>query len=150
MDLGMIRPGNYKASSYQDFAGRPSFKVETSNDKVPGWRDTDHDGKFSKEEKRASEARGDTLSAVRIHVGFDESGSTLPTGHSGKGPTSVGCQNVPDSKMDGFVQAVGGRGASFNYSVVEAPVERAETAPAPKAEPESGQSGGLFDGLFGR
>ena len=149
MDVGMVRPGNYKASAYKDFAGRPSYKVSTapSNDQVPAWRDTNQDSTFSEEEKRASEARGDTLSAVRIHVGFDEAGSTLPNGSSGKGPWSIGCQN---SRMDEFVEAVGGRNASFNYSVVDAPVERAENKPAPEQKPEAGESGGLLDGLFGR
>jgi hypothetical protein len=154
-DLGMARPGNYKAYGNRSFAGRPAYQVSSTpgKDEVPAWRDTDHDGKFSPEEKQASETRGDKLSAVRIHVGFDEGGSQVQGKDgkpiSGSGPWSIGCQNVPSSKIDEFVDAVGGQKANFNYSVVETPVERAD-----RPQNDAGQdkqpasSGNFLENLF--
>lgn len=109
-DVGMIRPGKYVAvrrDPRRDIAGAPTFHVLTVNGrgKLPGFRNTDQDDTFSAAERRRSEARGDTLTAVLFH-------------RIGPGaPGAVGCQVLDAEGMHRLASAVGER---FDYLLVDA------------------------------
>lgn len=113
-DVGMIRPGRYRAEprpASRDLAGAPTFHIlaPTGSDRLPGWRDTDHDGTYDDAERAASELRGDALTAVLFHQG-------------GAGaPPAIGCQVLDATSLRAFVTAVGGRNARFDYVLVDAP-----------------------------
>ncbi|MBI2373050.1 MAG: peptidoglycan-binding protein [Deltaproteobacteria bacterium] len=107
-DVGRIREGTYRASANGDHNGAPSFHVTAGGSgRISGVRDTNHDGVFSAEEDRASRARGDTMSEILLHRPADNGNVR-----------SIGCMNVAD--WNGFVSAVGGRGASFDFTLVNA------------------------------
>jgi len=107
-DVGMIRPGNYQVVPNGPHAGAASFHVRTlgGSGNVPGWRDTNHDGRFSESEQAGSESRRDTLSGVLFHQG----GSNAPS--------SIGCQTMSPAEYQRFLNAVGGSRASFTYTLV--------------------------------
>jgi hypothetical protein len=113
-DVGMIRPGRYHAEPRppaRDLAGAPTFHVlnPAGTEGLPGWRDTNHDGIYDDAEKRASEARGDTLTDVLFHQG-------------GAGaPAPIGCQVLGAGDVRAFVAALGGRNTTFEYVLVDAP-----------------------------
>ena len=108
-DVGMIAEGHFSVVSNGPFHGKPSYHIRTvgGSGYLPGVRDTNHDGIHSAAEWSASKARGDRLSEVLFHR----------TGSSG-GVSSIGCLNVAD--IDGFASAVGGTGARFNFTLVNA------------------------------
>jgi hypothetical protein len=108
VDVGMIRPGVYDASARSALvAGQPSWAVShDGSGKLPGWRDTNHDGMLDDDEIAAAEERGDTLTDVLFHQG------------EGGAPPAVGCQVLPASAMRAFVSAVGAH-ASFRYVLVD-------------------------------
>ena len=108
-DVGMISPGVYDvASRARTIAGEPSYAVtQHGSGKLPGWRDTDHDGVLSDDERAASERRGDGLTDVLFHQG------------EGGAPAAVGCQVLPASDIRGFVTAIGGASAHFRYVLVD-------------------------------
>ena len=108
-DVGMIRPGVYDvASCDRTIAGQPSYAVtQHGSGKLPGWRDVDHDGVLSDDERAASERRGDGLTDVLFHQG------------EGGAPAAVGCQVLPSSAIRGFVTAIGGASAHFRYVLVD-------------------------------
>jgi len=123
-DVGMIRPvrgslahdpaapGHYVAVARppaRNIADRPTYAIRTADDRggLPGWRDTDHDGLYSDEERAASETRGDRLTAVLFH-------------QSGPGaPAAIGCQVFPAEGMARLVEAVGGADAIFDYILMD-------------------------------
>jgi hypothetical protein len=114
-DVGMIRPGTYQAvrrDASRNIAGQPTFHVVTraNDDRIPGWRNTDHDDAYSTEERTSSESRGDTLTAVLFHQIGDGA------------PAAVGCQ-VLDRDGIRSLSAVGGAG--FDYLLVDATDEEA-------------------------
>ncbi len=117
-DVGMIRPGNYEVVPNGPHAGADSFHVRTSegSGRIPGWRDTNHSGTLSDAERAASEQRGDNLTEILFHQG-------------GSGPVSIGCQTMPPEEHRRFTQLVGGRRASFNYTLVDANDANAAAAP---------------------
>jgi hypothetical protein len=108
-DVGMLRPGNYVAVPNGSHHGEPSFHVLTrqGGDPLPGWRDTNHDGRFSSAERRASRHRGDRVTEILFHVG-------LPGAVS-----SIGCPNLPPDQIDAFVRAVGGPNGRFNVTLID-------------------------------
>jgi len=108
-DVGTIRPGNYKVVPNGPHGGAPSFLVETlsGSGHIPGWRDTNHDGTYSADERARSEARGDTLSGILFHQGNASS------------PRSIGCQTLSSNDYQRFLHAVGGRSARFTYTLVQ-------------------------------
>ncbi len=108
-DVGMIREGRYRAVPNGDHSGKPSYHVLTPGGagRLPGVRDTDHDGRHSASEWERSRARGDTLGAVLFHRAATD-GSV----------SSIGCMNVPE--IDEFVSSVGSTGASFDFTLVNA------------------------------
>ena len=107
-DVGTIRPGNYRVVPNGNHAGAPSFHVQTlgGSGNIPGWRDTNHDGRFSDAERAAAERRGDTLSGVLFHQGNTNT------------PSSIGCQTMSPAEYQRFLAAVGGPRASFTYTLV--------------------------------
>ncbi len=122
-DLGVARAGTYRAVGGWTFGlpghARPAFRIlQNGKDALPGWRDTDGDGAFSAAERAASERRGDRITLVRIHYGFDPGGNTFG-GAIHAGPWSTGCLNIPWSQLDAFVAAVGGAKASFDVAIVD-------------------------------
>ena len=110
-DVGMIRPGVYDvAGRDRTIAGAASFAVtrhDTGAGKLPGWRDTDHDGVLTAGERAASEERRDGLTDVLFHQG------------EGGAPAAVGCQVLPAASIRSFTAAVGGSRARFRYVLVE-------------------------------
>src|SRR3954470_14618981 len=59
VDVGMIRPGIYDAAARDRLvAGQPSWAVtHDGSGKLPGWRDTNHDGVLTDDEIAAAEKR---------------------------------------------------------------------------------------------
>lgn len=108
-DVGMIRPGVYDvAGRDRTIAGQPSYAVtQHGSGKLPGWRDTDHDGVLGDDERAASEHRGDGLTDVLFHQG------------EGGAPAAVGCQVLPATSIRAFVTAIGGSRAHFRYVLVD-------------------------------
>lgn len=116
-DVGRIRPGEYLAvgrGSRQLVAGLPGWDVVTyrgREGRLPGVRDTNHDGVWDAVEDAASLARNDGLTAVLFH-------------HGDRGaPAVVGCQVLPSESLKTLARAVGGAGARFHYVLVDAPPE---------------------------
>lgn len=107
-DVGMIRPGNYNVVPNGAHGGNASYHVRTEggSGRLPGWRDTNHDGRFSDAERTASQNRGDTLTAVLFHQG----GTTAPR--------SIGCQTLAPNEYQQFIDTLGGPRARFNYTLV--------------------------------
>ena len=110
-DVGMIKPGRYLVVSQGiDLAGAPSYYVYTEDGDyhLPAWENTDHDDRYSDEEKAASDARGDTLTDVLFHS-------------QGPGaPVSIGCQVLSQDNMVALADLVGD---SFDYILIDAPVD---------------------------
>jgi hypothetical protein len=108
-DVGMIKPGHYYVQSLDyDVADAPSYYVYTEAQDyfIPAWENTDHDYRYSDEEKAASDARGDTLVDVLFHS-------------EGPGaPHSIGCQIVSADDMVTLANIVGD---SFDYLLLDAP-----------------------------
>jgi hypothetical protein len=109
-DVGMIRPGNYEVVPNGAHGGNACFHVRTQggSGRLPGWRDTNQDGVFSDDERLASEQRGDVLTGVLFHPG----GETAPK--------SIGCQTMPPTEYQRFVDMIGGPTAAFSYTLVDA------------------------------
>ncbi|MBN2358340.1 MAG: peptidoglycan-binding protein [Deltaproteobacteria bacterium] len=109
-DVGCIKPGNYYVRPNGPHAGAASFWVNTTGGSgyLPGWRDTNHDGRYSRAERRASERRSDRLSGVLFHQG------------NAYAPSSIGCQTLSPAEFRRFIAAVGGSQASFTYTLVSA------------------------------
>lgn len=109
-DVGMIRPGNYEVVPNGPHGGNASYHVRTTggSGRLSGWRDTNQDGRFSADERSASERRGDTLTGVLFHPGGDSA------------PRSIGCQTMPPAEYQRFVDTIGGPRAAFNYTLVDA------------------------------
>jgi len=107
--VGMIRPGNYRAAPNGPHNGAPSYHVTNNgNNRVAGYRDTNGDGRFSDAERRASEQRGDTMGEILFHQGFSDR------------PKSIGCLTLSPTQYADFMRRVGGSGASYNFSLVDA------------------------------
>ncbi len=109
-DVGTIRPGNYSVVPNGKYKGNTSYHVRTlgGSGSIPGWRDTNHDGRFTDTEKASSERRGDKLTGVLFHPGNTSS------------PSSIGCQTLSPSDYARFISAVGGANAGFSYTLIEA------------------------------
>jgi hypothetical protein len=108
-DLGMIRPGNYSVVPNGQYLGNASFHVRTTegSGRLPGYRDTNQDGTFSEAEKANAERKGYVSTEILFHRGGDN--------HN----WSMGCQTLNGPQYDQFLKAVGGKGAAFNYSLVD-------------------------------
>jgi hypothetical protein len=114
-DVGRIRPGQYLAigrGAQRPVAGLPGYDVVThpaKNGRLPGVRDTNHDGTYDGHEDDASRNRGDGITAVLFHHGDEGS------------PAAVGCQVLPREALRTLVRAVGGASATFHYVLVDSP-----------------------------
>ncbi len=106
-DVGMINAGNYRVVPNGRHAGGASFHVRTTGNsgRLPGVRDTDHNGIYSDRERSQSADRNDTLTAVLFHRG----GSNVPR--------SIGCQTMAPGDYDRFASSVRG---GFSYTLVDA------------------------------
>jgi len=108
-DVGWLRPGTYQViprASAQNILGLPTYHVTTNgSDRVAGWRDTDHDGTISDDERAASEARGDTLGAILFHA------------EGPGGPQAIGCQVSAPSTQQQLVARIGAH--AFTYLLVD-------------------------------
>lgn len=119
--MGMMRPGNYEVT--RSMVVLPE-KGGSAMD-VAAWRDTNRDGKFSAEERKASEERGDLMWMVLFHPGANDAA-----------PRSIGCQNLRPKDWGEFCRRVGNQG--FSYTLIEtregeAPVVARTAAPAASA-----------------
>lgn len=106
-DVGMLRPGKYRARKVGTHFGAPKYAVSQTNGKaaVPGWRNTDHDDVYSAEEIAASEARGDLLTDILVHA-------------AGKGSLApIGCQVLTPEDMNALAKLVGD---DFDYELRDA------------------------------
>lgn len=123
-DVGMIRPGKYMAvrrDPKRNIAGAPTYHLLTvsGSGKLPGFRNTDQDDVFSPAERKASEARGDVLTAVLFHR------------EGGEGdPRPVGCQVLDGEAMLRFANEVGER---FDYLLIDVNDARAGEASGKRA-----------------
>ena len=112
-DVGMIKPGRYHAVPRpgRTLAGQPTFHILTveGSDRLPGWRDTNHDGTYDATERAASEARHDGVTAVLFHEGGPAA------------PAPIGCQVLDAVAIKSFVDAVGGSSAEIDYVLTDAP-----------------------------
>lgn len=120
LDVGRIRPGQYLAvgrGNTRLVGGLPAYDVVTfdgRDGRLPGVRDTNHDGVFDAEESERSLGRNDGLTAVLFH-------------HGDKGaPAVVGCQVLSAASMKTLIRAVGGAATKFHYVLVDAPPEESE------------------------
>lgn len=108
-DVGMIRPGIYVAvrrDESRNIAGARTYAVTTTagGGAIPGWRNTDHDDRYSAEEVAASEAREDALTDILFH-------------QAGAGaPPAVGCQVFDAAGIRRLSTEVGPR---FDYLLVD-------------------------------
>ncbi len=109
-DVGMIRPGIYDVLPRAGLVdGQASYAVtRNGSGALPGWRDTNHDGVLTAEERTAAENRGDAITDVLFH---DSEGTA---------PPAVGCQVFATGTMKSFITAVGGPRARFRYVLVDA------------------------------
>ena len=117
MDVGRIRTGQYLAvgrGNTRLVGGLAAYDVVTfsgRDGRLPGVRDTNHDGVFDAEESERSLSRSDGLTAVLFH-------------HGDRGaPAVVGCQVLSAPAMKTLIRAVGGAGVKFHYVLVDAPAE---------------------------
>jgi hypothetical protein len=106
-DVGMLRPGRYRAHKVGTHFGAPKYAVSQTNGKaaVPGWRNTNHDDVYSEEEIAASEARGDLLTDILVHAAGN--GSLPP----------IGCQVLAPADMNALAKLVGN---DFDYELRDA------------------------------
>lgn len=116
-DVGRIRTGQYVAvgrGSSRLVGGLPAYDVSTypgRSGKLPGVRDTNHDGLYDETEDARSKARNDGLTAVLFH-------------HGDRGaPAVVGCQVLPAPALKTLIGSVGGPAATFHYVLIDAPAE---------------------------
>lgn len=109
-DVGMIHPGNYNARPSGNHNGASAWHVTTTSGsgRIPGVRDTNGDGVFSEAERAASARRGDGLTEILFHQGFDNS------------PKSIGCLTMSPAVYREFIQHLGGSRNGFNFSLVDA------------------------------
>jgi hypothetical protein len=111
-DVGMIHPGEYQLVPHGDHAGAKAWDVRTGDGsgQIPGVRDTNQDGEFSKAELDASDGRKDVLTGVMIHQGGKDT------------PWSAGCINLSqDSKVyPEFIKAAGGGAQPMKLVVLDA------------------------------
>lgn len=107
-DVGMVAEGSFRARPNGPYNGGPSYHIITpgGGGRLAGVRDTNQDGLHSADEWAGSSRRGDTLSEILFHPGTNGRVS------------SIGCFNVKD--YDAFVAALGGGGAAFNVTLVNA------------------------------
>lgn len=108
-DVGMIRPGVYDvAGRDRKIGGNASYAVTQNGEgRLPGWRDVNHDGVISEQERTASETRKDGVTDILFHQG------------EGAVPAAVGCQVLPARSIREFASAVGGDLAKFRYVLVD-------------------------------
>lgn len=109
-DVGMINPGNFVARPNGSHNGAPSWHVTNvgGGQRIAGVRDTNGDGRFSDAERAASARRGDALTEILFHQGY------------GDRPKSIGCLTMSPSTYADFMRRVGGSGAGFNFTLVDA------------------------------
>ena len=109
-DLGMIRPGNYSVVPNGNYVGNASYHVRTEggSGSLPAYRDTDQSNTISQAERDTSKARGYKQTEILFHqAGTNDNGS-------------MGCQTIASSDYNRFIEAVGGRSAAYNYTLVDA------------------------------
>lgn len=106
-DVGLLKPGRYRATRVGTHYGAPKYSLRRldGNALLPGWRNTDHDDRYSAEERAASDARGDLLSDILVHAAGP--GSLPP----------IGCQVLSPDDMNALAKIVGD---SFDYELVDA------------------------------
>jgi hypothetical protein len=109
-DVGMIRPGTYLASrreASRNIAGASTYQVTTTDgaDRLPGYRNTDHDASYTAAEIEGSRTRRDGVTAVLFHQAGDGA------------PKAVGCQVLDAPSMRLLADKTGDR---FDYLLVDA------------------------------
>ena len=108
-DIGVLKPGDYDcAGRSRNFKGRPVYTVRTpgrSNDWVPVWRDTSHDGLYDLPEKLISD-RVMTGQQVSADIGAYATAILFHPGAVSH-PRSVGCQTMTPTVFEDFMHALG-------------------------------------------
>lgn len=120
-DVGTIRPGRYVLERRDQDPKHPVLLVKrtATDDRIPTWRDLNHDGFISDNEKAASAAHtsgaqaaadiGDFSTAVLMHPGF----TTMQA--NGKPFSSIGCQTARVED----VHAVAASAPSLDYLLLD-------------------------------
>lgn len=113
-DVGMINAGEYKVVPTKDHAGNKAWAIQTvdGSGRLPGVRDTNHDGVYSEAERQASQSRApaaDALTGVMIHQGGPSN------------PWSTGCVNLSQNSnvYPAFIKAVGGSDQSMKLVILD-------------------------------
>ncbi len=120
-DVGMVRPGVYRAARMtESIDDAPVFwvKLASGSDKLPAWRDTNHDGVVSSAERELSQSRNHTIDEVLFHVASD------------RAPKAVGCQVSTQSVLRSLGELAP---SGFTYVIVDA--HQLVTIPALDASP---------------
>lgn len=117
-DVGTIVPGRYVLKDLHD-GKYPTFHVLAADmaDRIPCWRDTDHDGIISHDERQ----RVYSATAILIHGGIDDPPDS-PHHYS------IGCQCVPLVWRRKLVQHA--KGGFIDYILIDAE-KAAELVDAP-------------------
>lgn len=107
--VAQIRTGNYQVDPNGAHYGKPSWHVKTlgGSGNIPAMRDTNRDGRYSAAEK----ATRSTATEILFHVPNPKYNDAIPT--------SIGCVNVKNADLNRFMAALGGRNASFNFTLVD-------------------------------
>lgn len=101
-DIAHLSPGLYKYQS-GTFKGLSAYRPKSI---TPCYRDTNHDGRIDKSEKKASKKRGDLATGILFHRGLKTR------------PSSVGCQTMSPKVFDAFEKALGGK-KRFDYILID-------------------------------
>jgi 3D (Asp-Asp-Asp) domain-containing protein len=101
-DIAHLSPGVYRYKS-GTFKGLSAYRPIS---KTPCYRDTNHDGRIDKSERKASKSRGDLATGILFHRGRDTR------------PSSVGCQTMNPKVFDAFEAALGSD-KRFDYVLID-------------------------------
>lgn len=107
-DVGMLKPGRYRAKRVGSHYGAPKYALRRldGDPLLPGWRNTNHDDRYDEDEMAASDRRRDVLSDILVHAAGP--GSLPP----------IGCQVLSREDMNALARLVGD---GFDYELRDAP-----------------------------
>jgi hypothetical protein len=149
-DVGSVRPGRFVLHDMRN-GEEVIFQVKTpfGSDRLPAWRDFDHDGKLSPEEMQRSEdlragqqvgAEGTWADSVLFHGGLDE--PSRKDGTPAKHRFSIACWTAPRKwrqlvadaarATGGQVDAIMGNAVDLLAAMAD---DSGESAPPPPPDP---------------
>lgn len=144
-DVGSVRPGRYLLNDTNNGAEVVfHITLPDGTDRLPAWRDYDHDGKISPAELQGSEdartgpqigAEGTYASSILLHGGLDE--PPHPDGTPPAHRFSIGCFTAPLRYRKIMSDKAKAHGGKIDCALVLAPkaVELVASLPAWDPEP---------------